>query len=64
MARYDMRSTVTMMKYLARTSSESELNKVLQQNALCEGSLVEKRRRAGRLRNDQVQLETQLHIPP
>ena len=56
----EMRSTVTMLKYLSRTSSESQLNKVLQQNARCEGTLAEQRRRAGKLRNDREHLEAQL----
>ena len=55
-----MRSTVTMLKYLARAGSESELNSVLQQNARCEGTLAERRRRAGKLRGEQEQLQEQL----
>jgi len=56
----NMRSSLTMMKYLARTSSEGELNKVLEHHALCEGSLAERRRRVGQLRNEQEQLELQM----
>jgi len=54
------RSSLTMLKYLARSGSESELNTVLQQNARCEGTLKEQRQRAGKLRSDQG-LEAQLH---
>lgn len=50
-----------MLKYLARTSSEGELNKVLHQNARFEGTLAERRKRAGKLRNEQEDLEKQLH---
>ena len=46
-----------MMKYLARTSSDSDLSKVLHQNALYEGSLGERRRREGKLRTEQERLE-------
>lgn len=49
-----------MMKYLARTSSEGEINKVIHQHARCEGSVGERRRRAGQLRNEQEQLEQQM----
>ena len=56
----NMRSTMTMMKYLARTSSEGELNKVLSQNARVEGSLAERRRREGKLRSDQEELEEKM----
>ena len=55
-----MRSTVTMLKYLARTSSESEINSVLQVNARCEGTLAERRQRIGKLRNEQEQMQAQL----
>lgn len=51
---------MTMMKYLARTSSEGELNKVLHQNALYEGSIAERRRREGKLRVEQERLEGQM----
>ena len=54
-----MRSTVTMLKYLARTSSESEINSVLQVNARCEGTLAERRQRIGKLRNEQEQMQAQ-----
>lgn len=56
----NMRSSLTMMKYLARTSSEGELNKVITQQARCEGTVADRRRRAGRLRNEQEQLEHQM----
>ena len=59
-----MRSTMTMMKYLARTSSDGELNKVItqsaQQYARCEGSLAERRRREGKLRNEQEEAEVKM----
>jgi hypothetical protein len=55
-----MRSTVTMLKYLARTSSESEINSVLQVNARCGGTLAERRQRIGKLRNEQEQMQAQL----
>ena len=53
----NMRSSLTMMKYLARTSSEGELNKVIHQHARCEGTVADRRRRAGKLRNEQEDLE-------
>ena len=56
----NMRSSLTMYKYLARTSSESELNKVITQHARCEGSALDRRRRAGKLRNEQEKFEHQM----
>ena len=55
-----MRSTMTMMKYLARTSSDGQLNKVISQNARFEGSLAERRRREGKLRITQEELESKM----
>ena len=55
-----MRSTVTMLKYLGRTSSEARVDEVVQQSARCEGSLSEQRRRVGKLRYEQEKLESQL----
>ena len=56
----NMRSSLTMMKYLARTKSEGELNRVIHQHARVEGSVADKRRRAGKLRNEQEDLEQQM----
>ena len=56
----NMRSTVTMMKYLVRTTSEGELGKVIKQNALCEGSLAERRRRQGKLRIEQEEMQMEM----
>ena len=56
----NMRSSITMMKYLSRTSSDGELNKVVQQQARVEGTVADRRRRAGKLRNEQEELELQM----
>lgn len=54
------RSTLTMMKYLTRTSSEGELNKVLHQQAKVEGTVAERRKREGKLRNEQEAAEQRM----